>query len=250
MWTCPDCGRRFAAADAVHACTHVTIEEHLEGRSDHAKAIFRAIAEAMTATGPHRVHAQYSRIAFISRMTFANAVLADHWVDLSLTLPSPVDEPWVRRLELFGPTSFAHTARLTEPADLADGPRDWLAAALLRGKQETLDTHAKVEPLTGRSLEIVEVPFRSRVLRAGESPLLWVPRYAVQALAGAAGLQARIQGEVVTATLSERDGRPVLELLGVTLVGLDEGDPADVYLSTADGETPTGPPPDGSVSAG
>jgi hypothetical protein len=92
--------------------------------------------------GDFRIHSQKTRIAFISRMSFASVKLARRWVDLAFIMPNPIDDPRIRRIELYGPTSFSHHVRLGEVEQVDRAVRGWLAEALRRGDQETLNPRA------------------------------------------------------------------------------------------------------------
>ena len=225
MWTCPQCDRSFANAHQWHSCLRMALDEHLAAKSDHAVALYRAVEAALANCGRFRIHPQKTRIAFITRMTFAGVALAQRWVDVTLILPTAVSHDRVRRIELYGPTSFAHSVRLASVADLDAEVRRWLCDAHRRGGQETLDPDAHVEPVVGSALETLKVPVRSKVIDGA----LAVPRYAAEALEAAPGVRARIAGETYTGSLS--GGAVRLDEVNLGSLGLGEGDEADVFLS-------------------
>ena len=91
MWTCSRCGRSFANLNQSHSCLELSTAEHLAGKSNRALSIYQAVVETLERCGEFRIHAQKTRIAFISRMTFAGVSLAERWVDLSLITPTVID---------------------------------------------------------------------------------------------------------------------------------------------------------------
>ncbi len=234
MWTCPRCGRRFANAGQWHSCGNPELDALLDEASEHAVAIYHDVAAALRAAGDHRVHPQKTRIAFISRMTFASVKLARRWVDLDLVVEGPIDDPRIRRIELYGPTSFSHQVRLGDPSDVDRDVEAWLGRALRRGNQETLDANAHVDPIVGRPLEVLHVPLRSRTIRRRDGLALSMPRYAAEALAAHPEVLARIGRERYPAVVERHGSQSLLVLDADTnALGLGEGDAVDVYL-TAD----------------
>ena len=232
IWTCPECERRFANTHQWHSCIELSLESALAGASDQARGLYQAVADAMAACGEFRIHPQKSRIAFITIMTFAGVKLARRWVDVSLITAEPIDDPRIERLECYGPTSFAHTIRVTDPAQLDPTVREWLCRAWRRGNRETLDPGAHVQPLAGRALELVLVPLRALVVERADDLALAIPRYAAEVFADHPTARAKIGGTVVTGAI-EADGeqwtfsplQPVLRELGA-----GSGDTVDAFL--------------------
>ncbi len=177
MWTCPECGRTFVNRNQWHSCVPLTIEEALADASDLAVELYQAIETALEECGEFRVHPQKTRIAFISVMTFAGVRLARRWVDLSFITPRPIDRPRIRSLVCYGPTSFGHDVRVARAVEVDDELEQWLCMALRRGDQESLDPTASVEPLTGRSLELVRVPL---AIEVSVGTAIAIPRYAAE----------------------------------------------------------------------
>ncbi len=234
LWECPRCGRRFANVRQWHSCGNPDLAALLAEASDHAVAIYDEIAAVLLAGGGARVHPQKTRIAFISRMTFASVRLARRWADLDLIVEGPIDDARIRRIELYGPTSFGHQVRITETGEVDDDLRGWLRRARRRGDQETLDPRAHVDPVVGRPLEVLHVPLRSRVVRHGPALALRVPRYAAEALDAHPRVVARLGRDRHPGTIEGDGERSVLVLdTDTNALGLGEGDAVDVYL-TAD----------------
>lgn len=232
LWSCPDCGRRFVNANQWHSCGNQELADVLEGVSDRARAIYDEIETELEAVDGLRVHPQKTRIAFITRMTFAGVRLARRWVDLSFIIDEPVDDPRIRRIDLYGPTSFAHEVRL-EDVDAVDADvKGWLARSVRRGDQETLDRHREVAPVVGRPLELLHVPLRTVVAEHGADRGLTVPGYVVAALEAHPRVTARIGGTEYAGVIEAAGERGVLLLdVGVGSLGLDVGDATDAFLT-------------------
>lgn len=228
MWTCPQCGRSFANKNQWHACQTTTIEDVLDLKTDLAVSIYQAVVAALERAGEFRIHPQKTRIAFISRMTFAGVSLARRWADLSFILPEPLEDDRIRRLELYGPTSWGHTIRLAEPADVDGDVEAWLARALLRGDQATLDPLAEVHPLSMPQLKAFWTGFAATVERRDDDLVVRLPGYVADALALVDGVVARVEGFRYPATIT-RDGTGSLLPIDPAL-GLGEGDNTDVFI--------------------
>lgn len=224
MWTCSECGRSFTNRNQAHACQTTTVEDYLAGKTALVVSIYETVVEALRDAGEFRIHPQKTRIAFISRMTFGGVALGMQWADLSLTLPEPLDDRRIRKLELYGPTSWGHSIRLQAPEDVDDDVRSWLREALRRGDQETLDPAREVEPLNARQLEVFWTGFRARV----ESGRITLPGYIADALALVDHVDAQVGAHREEAALLHSPGGASIEVNPTT--GLGEGDRVDVFL--------------------
>lgn len=229
LWTCPRCGREFANTHQWHSCLEMELEEHLDGHTAEAVALYRAFQSAVETCGEFRIHPQKTRIAFIATMTFAGARLAKRWIDVSFITPRPIDDARIRAIELFGPTSFGHTVRITSASDLDDTVREWLCESWRRGTQETLDSSAQVAVVTGHARAVLSIPLAGRAMRTESGLSLRLPAYAIEALGEGAPVSGRIPGEQPTPA---RVATPGLVFEGDVLerLGLGDGDPVDVFV--------------------
>ena len=228
MWTCARCGRSFANANQSHSCLDLSAAEHLAGRSDLGVSIYEAIVEALERCGEFRIHAQKTRIAFISRMSFAAVSVAERWVDLSLITPTVVEDPRIRKLFLYGPTSWGQTMRVSDPGEIDDQVKVWLCEALRRGDQETLDPSAEMAPVTGRTLELFRTGFRARVEIHGEHLAIKVPDYVAEALSLVDGVLMRVRGIEHPTSLQRGENGTWLNI--DPAMGLERGEGVDLYL--------------------
>ena len=220
MWACDRCGRQFVNTNQTHACQQTTDIEHLAGKTVHSVRIYRAIVESLQRVGVFRVHAQKTRIAFTSKMTFASVRLARRWVTLDLILPEPLDSPRVRRLDQYGPSAWGHAVRLSRVRDVDSEVEAWLAEALRRGDREPLDSVREVTPLNMRQLSKYSVSFRGHVTDGHVE----LPRHVSAALAATDEVLVRVQGEERAVSI-ERGGST-----GSVPVGLEDGVGIDVTI--------------------
>jgi hypothetical protein len=231
MWTCPRCGRLFATRHQSHACTDLTEQEHLMGQTDLAISIYQRVLETLETCGEFRIHPQKSRIGFITRMTFGGVSLAKHWVDLSFLLPQPLDHPRIRKLHLYGPSSWGHSVRLHHPEDVDDEVADWLCQAMRRGDQDTLDPDAEVRPVVGRVLRLLQTAWRGTVEGLDGLPVVRLPKYIADALGPVDRVRVRVRGVECDTTLARRGNHTYVPV--VSNIGLAYGDETDISLSVA-----------------
>lgn len=234
MWTCEECGRTYANTHQWHSCIDLALEVKLQSQTEHAVRLYRLVEAAVRRCGEFRIHPQQSRIAFISTMTFAGVHLAREWVDVSFIVPTPIDDARIGSLICYGPTSFGHTVRVSIPADVDGRLSEWLCIAKRRGDRETLDSGARVQPATGRVLELLSVPVSAEVVCREGAAVLRPPTYAIDLFELQPSVRASIRGTVVEATIdaSGRDGWIDCEG-GIEQLGLHEGDRVDVTLRSA-----------------
>ena len=228
MWTCVACGRSFANLNQTHSCIDLSAAEHLAGSSDLAISIYQAVLQALEKCGEFRIHAQKTRIAFITRMTFAGVSVAERWVDLSWISPAVIDDPRIRRLFLYGPTSWGHSVRLRHADEVDHQVAAWLCQALRRGDQETLDPDAEVAPVMGRSLDLFRTAVRVRVEADGERRVAKLPDHVAQALALVDHVVARAHGVEFRTSLHRKGGTTWLRIDPSAELG--DREDTDLYL--------------------
>jgi hypothetical protein len=141
MWTCPECGRRFANRNQSHACAPLDrLDRHFAHASPAVRATFDRVLEAVGRLGPVEVLPEKTRIALHVRMSFAAFQPRRHWLSGHLVLARRVDSPRFRRVQVFSPRNVVHEFRLTSPAEVDQQFIAWLAEAYRVGAQEHLRT--------------------------------------------------------------------------------------------------------------
>jgi hypothetical protein len=134
LWKCPRCERQFANRNQAHSCTDVTVHDCLKGKSEPVVELYHAFAAAVRACGEVRVHPTPSRIAFITRMTFAGAALKRDHIEAGMMLPYRSQSPRFHRF-LPNRAGGVHWLRLTQAAEIDEEVRGWIAEAYRCGLQ-------------------------------------------------------------------------------------------------------------------
>lgn len=138
LWTCPRFGHRFVTRNMWHSCGRYDIDAHFAGKDPIVREIFQRLAEAAQQRGPLTAYAQKTRIVFMVRVRFAGLVTGKRWLYLSLWLARRVAHPTLHRVEVFGPRSFYHHFRLTEPTEVDARLESLICEAYAVGKREYL----------------------------------------------------------------------------------------------------------------
>jgi uncharacterized protein DUF5655 len=100
--------------------------------------MFDRVVEAIQLIGPVRVLPEKTRIAFQTRMSFAQVTPRRGWLDGHVVLARRLERPRFRRIETFSPRNHLHAFRLVTEAEIDDEFRGWLAEAYRVGNQEHL----------------------------------------------------------------------------------------------------------------
>jgi hypothetical protein len=136
MWSCPGCGRTFAAVRQVHTCRPPgRLEDHFTRSGPEVRATFDRVLEAVSDLGPVDVLAEKTRVALHVRMSFAAFVPRRRWLDGHLVLARQVASPRFRRVEVYSPRNVLHAFRLHSVAEVDEEFRGWLAEAYRVGQQ-------------------------------------------------------------------------------------------------------------------
>ncbi|HEU4997708.1 MAG TPA: DUF5655 domain-containing protein [Lapillicoccus sp.] len=139
MWTCPRCGRTFAARNQTHTCAPLgDVESHFARSEPRVRAAYEAALAVVRALGPVEVLAERTRIAWHVRMSFAAFQPRVAWLDGHLVLAREVPSPRWRRVEVFSARNVLHAFRLTGPDEVDDELARWLAEAYKVGCQRHL----------------------------------------------------------------------------------------------------------------
>ena len=135
LWKCPKCHRQFANRNQQHSCTDVTAADYLKGKDEELVRVYQAFEAAVRACGEVRVHAVRSRIAFITRMTFAGASIKKDHVEAAFILPYRSNNARFHRFLPSGPGG-AHWFKLKSVRDVDAEVREWALEAYKCGLQE------------------------------------------------------------------------------------------------------------------
>jgi hypothetical protein len=138
LWRCERCGRAFANRNQSHACGRHDLAHHFAGKAPQVRATYDAFVAAVQAIGPVTVLPQKTRIAFQTRMSFAQLTPRKTWVDGHLVLAGRHEHPLFRRITTISPRNHVHEFRLTSPAEVKGELLRFLRMAYAVGDQEHL----------------------------------------------------------------------------------------------------------------
>lgn len=138
LWRCSKCSREFANRNQLHACATHDLEAHFRGKPAHVRELFDRFVAAVQALGPVRVLPEKTRIAFQTRMSFAQVTPRQRWLDGHVVLARRLDSPRFRRIDTISARNHVHVFRLGHETDIDDEFRVWLAEAYRVGNQEHL----------------------------------------------------------------------------------------------------------------
>jgi hypothetical protein len=136
LWKCPVCGRKFANTRQMHSCGRWTVAGHFRGKPRELRRLFDKFLALLRKTGPVRVHAAKTRIAFITRMTFAAATPAEGRLKCHVILARRIKSPRFDKIEKYSPRCFGHYFHIRDEIDLDAEVAGWLAEAYRVGMQE------------------------------------------------------------------------------------------------------------------
>ena len=136
MWTCPDCGRAFAARNQTHTCAPLgTLEDHLAGKPPAIAEIVDRVIAAAEARGPVTVLPEKTRIALATRISFAALMPKRRWVDVHVLLARRLEDQRFTRIQTFSPRNHVHAFRLSSPDEVDERVAAWLREAYDVGMQ-------------------------------------------------------------------------------------------------------------------
>jgi len=93
LWPCPKCGRAFANANQTHACGRHPLEPHFAGKPPLVREIYEAFLAMLEGIGPVTVLPEKTRIAFQTRMSFAQLTVRRHWILGHFVLARRAEDP-------------------------------------------------------------------------------------------------------------------------------------------------------------
>ena len=137
---CPDCDRAFANRNQTHTCGLHDLDRHFEGKAPIIREIYEAFLALLESIGPVTVLPEKTRIAFQTRMSFAQLTPKPAWVDGHLVLARAVRDPLFRKVETISARNHVHFFRLSAPSDLTRRFRAFAKEAYAVGRQEHLRT--------------------------------------------------------------------------------------------------------------
>lgn len=136
MWTCPICAQKFVNRNQRHSCNEKTLDDFLEGKSEHTLDLFYHFIEEYRKIGDFVLHPAKSRIAFAARIRFGYIHrLGKDFVDVALTFNEAYSDNlcFYRIGEVPGGKYFQHYLRILQKEDVNDEVRKFMKLALETG---------------------------------------------------------------------------------------------------------------------
>lgn len=138
LWQCVLCGRFFANRNQPHSCRALELTHHFEGKAPAVRELFERFLAALRALGPVTVLPERSRIAFQTRMSFAQLTPRKAHLVGHLVLAKSTPSAKFTRIESLSPRNHVHHFRL-ESAEFIDAEfLAMLAQAYAVGNQDHL----------------------------------------------------------------------------------------------------------------
>jgi hypothetical protein len=133
MWTCPICSQQFINTNQVHSCNEKTLDDFLDGKSEHTLDLFYYFIDEYRKMGDFVLHPAKSRIAFAAKTRFGYVHrLGRNFVDVALTFPQPHNENlcFYRIGEVPGGKIYQHYLRIMQREDVNDEVTKYMKMAL------------------------------------------------------------------------------------------------------------------------
>jgi hypothetical protein len=137
LWPCPACGRAFANANQSHACGRYQLEDHFADKPPLVREIYEAFLAMLEEIGPVTILPEKTRIAFQTRMSFAQLTVRRHRVLGHFVLARRAEDPVFTKVETISARNHVHHFRL-ERAEEVEGLEDYAREAHAVGRQEHL----------------------------------------------------------------------------------------------------------------
>jgi hypothetical protein len=102
------------------------------------RALFDAVVEVIRRCGPVIVLPEKTRIAFQTRMSFAQVTPRTKWLDGHVVLARRLANPRFRKIETISPRNHVHHFRLQTLSDIDCEFESWLKEAYAVGEQRHL----------------------------------------------------------------------------------------------------------------
>lgn len=131
LWTCPDCGRKFAKRNQWHSCRVRSVDDHLEGKNPQLRRTYDVLIANLEGFGPFRVDAVQTSINFISKHHFGGIVVQNSALRVGFMAGREIESARIVRVQRLGPNRVGHSVRLRSPDDIDEELLDWLREAYI-----------------------------------------------------------------------------------------------------------------------
>jgi len=109
MWTCPDCGRRFARTGQTHSCSTATVDDHFPPSDAAGRQLFNAFQAMVAASGPYELDVIGRGVGFRGRSrVFARVWRTRAGLQGYLDLPGGTTNEHLHRTSPYGRLTVGH----------------------------------------------------------------------------------------------------------------------------------------------
>ena len=132
MWTCPTCNQQFVKTNQSHSCKDKSLQEFLNGKSPHTRALFDYFIEQYKTLGNISVHPTKSMIAIGARTRFAYITqLGKNFIDVVFPFKQSYDDNlcFIKIKPVPGSDDYNHYFRMCFKEDLNEEIRKYMKLA-------------------------------------------------------------------------------------------------------------------------
>ncbi|HEU4426373.1 MAG TPA: DUF5655 domain-containing protein [Pilimelia sp.] len=138
-WVCPRCEREFGRVNQSHVCVPgCTVDDVFARRPPVQRAIYDALMAHLAELGPVHVDAVGVGVFLKRDEKLAEVRPMARSLSLQFVLPRTLDDARVVRRMRISAGRFLHIVRLTDPGDVDETVRAWLAEAYLAAGTNTI----------------------------------------------------------------------------------------------------------------
>lgn len=129
MWTCPDCGRRFAQRTPEHTCAVFSLESHLAGKPAAVAGLCRSYLDLVERLGEARIEPLRGMIMLRARSNFGSVQVQQSGLRCSLMLGAVPDSPRILSHAPYSGRRQSCNFRIDAPAAFDQELNAWLREA-------------------------------------------------------------------------------------------------------------------------
>jgi len=139
MWKCLKCNQKFLHENQNHSCNERTVEDFLNGKSEHTRELFHYFISEYQKIGEFVLHPAKSRIAFAAKKRFGYIHrLGKDFLDVVLTFDKPHENNlcFYRIGEVPGGKIYQHYLRILFKEDINNEVRKFMKMAFDSGNKK------------------------------------------------------------------------------------------------------------------
>ena len=142
LWTCPNCGRKFAKGNQAHSCLAHTVDHHFRGKDPQLRQTYERLIARLREFGPVRVDAVKSSINLVSKYHFGGIAVRRNYIRLGFLADETIEHERIIRTRRQGPKRVSHWLRLRSPSDVDGRLVTWLKKAyILQAAPDLTEVH-------------------------------------------------------------------------------------------------------------